>query len=134
MSTVNSIRWKAFVMLVTFTASFTVFCHCETVTTPAAACCKNSCCGDKKSDHDDGKKTQHNKDDHGCQGMQAVKLNLQDKQTATAIHMAPLPMVVLPMTQIASIRPSAEPKAQSPAWPDRHSPPDLLSLHQCFLI
>jgi hypothetical protein len=121
-------------MLVAFTASFTVFCHCETATTPAAPRCKNSCCGEKNADRDCGKKTEHKKDDHGCQGMQAVKFNLQDKQTATAIHMAPILMVVLPMIPIARVRQSAEPKSLSPAWPDRHSPPDLLLLHQCFLI
>ena len=116
------IRWKALIMLVSFAASFTVFCHCETAAAATVSCCKRSCCEKNK------------KDDHGCQGMQAVKLNLQDKQTATAIHMAPLPMVVLPMTQFARVRQLAGPKAQSPDRPDRHSPPDRQSLYQCFII
>lgn len=111
-------------MLVSFAASFTVFCHCETAAA-AAPCCQRSCCE---------KKPEQKKTDHGCQGMQAVKLNLQEKQMATAIHMAPIPMVVLPMTQIAHVRQLSEAKALSPAWPDRHSPPDRQSLYQCFLI
>ena len=110
-------------MLVSFAASFTVFCHCETAA--AASCCQRSCCE---------KKPEQKKTDHGCQGMQAVKFNLQDKQTAAAIHMAAIPMVVLPMTQIAHVRQLSEAKALSPAWPDRHSPPDRQSLYQCFLI
>jgi hypothetical protein len=75
------IRWKAFVMLVAFAASFTVFCHCEPV--EAASCCKRSCCEKKK------------KDDHGCQGMQAVKLNLQEKQAVAVFHVEAAPMVLV---------------------------------------
>jgi hypothetical protein len=33
----RTIRWKALIMLVSFTTSFTVFCHCETTATKAAA-------------------------------------------------------------------------------------------------
>jgi hypothetical protein len=113
-------RWKALIMLVSFTASFTVFCHCETVA-PAASCCQRSC-GEKKK-----------KDDHGCQGMQAVKLNLQDKQTAVAIHMAAIPVIILPTKTAQSIQlPDHQPIPQT--WPDRHSPPDRHSLYQCFVI
>jgi hypothetical protein len=117
------LRWKAFVMLVAFTASFTVFCHCETAA--AAAAPRHSCCC--------GQAKKEKKDDHGCQGMQAVKLNLQDKQTAVDIHMAALPVISLP-PQIT--RPTQLPDHQpiSRNWPDRHSPPDRQSLYQCFLI
>jgi hypothetical protein len=122
-------RWKALIMLVSFTASFTVFCHCETTAATASAsasCCQRSCgdkkCGDKKK-----------KDDHGCQGMQAVKLNLQDKQTAIAIHIAAIPVIILPTQTTPSIQlPDRQPIPQT--WPDRHSPPDRHSLYQCFLI
>ena len=114
------IQWKAVFMLVSFTASFTVFCHCETVA--AASCCQRSCCDKKKK-----------KDDHGCQGMQAVKLNLQAKQTAVAIHMAAIPVITLPTQSAPSIHlPDPQPKLQT--WPDRHSPPDRHSLYQCFII
>jgi hypothetical protein len=115
----STIQWKAFFMLVSFAASFTVFCHCETVA--AASCRQRSCCEKK------------NKDDHGCQGMQAVKFNLQDKQTAVAIHMAALPMISLPAQTAHSTRlPDHQPILRT--WPDRHSPPDRHSLYQCFLI
>jgi hypothetical protein len=118
-------------MLVSFTASFTVFCHCETVataTTTAAtpatpSCCQRSGC-EKKAPQ---------KDDHGCQGMQAVKLNLQDKQTAVAIHMAALPVIIL-TTQTAPSTQLPDHQAIVLTWPDRHSPPDRLSLYQCFMI
>jgi hypothetical protein len=116
-------RWKALIMLLSFTASFTVFCHCETAAaaTASASCCQRSC-GEKKK-----------KDDHGCQGMQAVKLNLQDKQAAVAIHMAAIPMILLPTQTAPSIHlPDRQPIPQT--WPDRHSPPDRHSLYQCFLI
>ena len=109
-------------MLVSFAASFTVFCHCETAT--AASCCQRSCCE---------KKPEQKKTDHGCQGMQAVKFNLQDKQTAAAIHMAALPVIILPTQVAQSIHlPDHQPIPQT--WRDRHSPPDRLSLHKCFQI
>ena len=109
-------------MLVSFAASFTVFCHCETAA--AASCCQRSCCE---------KKPEQKKTDHGCQGMQAVKFNLQDKQTAAAIHMAALPVIILP-TQVAQsiLLPGHQPTPQT--CRDRHSPPDRQSLYQCFLI
>ena len=122
MTKLRAVRWKAWIMLLSFTASFTVFCHCETMAPAvAASCCQRPCCEKKK------------KDDHGCQGMQAVKLNLQDKQTAVAIHMATLPVIILPTQTAPSIQlPDRQPILQH--WPDRHSPPDRHSLYQCFII
>ncbi len=65
--------------------------------------------------------------------MQAIKLNLQDKQIAIAIHMAALPIIMLtPQTAQSIELPDHKPLPHN--WPDRHSPPDRQSLYQCFLI
>jgi hypothetical protein len=113
------IQWKAFVMLVAFAASFTVFCHCETVV--AASCSQRSCCEKKK------------KDDHGCQGMQAVKLNLQEKQAVASFHLAALPMTLVERgvgKRNGALRPK---KVCSDSWAYELSP-NRQSLYQCFLI
>jgi hypothetical protein len=110
-------------MLVSFTASFTVFCHCETTAAAmtTASCCKRSCCEKKK------------KDDHGCQGMQAVKLNLQDKQAAAAFHLEVLPMVLVERgvdERVCTLRT----KHVYPDFLSYKLCPDRQSFYKCFLI
>jgi hypothetical protein len=104
-------------MLVSFAASFTVFCHCETAAAATASCCQRSCCEKKK------------KDDRGCQGMQAVKLNLQEKQAAPAFHLDALPMVVVERGIFALRR-----KIVYPDLLSYKLCPDRQSLYNCFLI
>jgi hypothetical protein len=117
------IQWKAFFMLVSFAASFTVFCHCETVASAAAtaSCCQRSCCEKKQ------------KDDHGCQGMQAVKLNLQDKQTTAAFHLEVLPMVLVDRGAEERDFALRSEKVYSVFWAYKLFP-DRQSLYQCFII
>jgi hypothetical protein len=107
-------------MLVSFTASFTVFCHCETVA--AASCCQRSCCEKKK------------KDDHGCQGMQAVKLNLREKQAVAIFHVEAAPMVLVERGVHEWVVGVRERKGYSEFWSYKHSPPNRQVLYQCFLI
>jgi hypothetical protein len=110
------IKWKVLIMLVSFTASFTVFCHCE----KASSCCE--------------KKTSQKKDDHGCQGMQAVKLNLQEKQAVAAFHLEALPMVLVERGTGGQVLCARAESGFSVFWSYKHSPPDRLALYQCFLI
>ena len=118
------IRWKALIMLVSFAASFTVFCHCETAAaaTATASCCQRPGCEKNKMD------------DHGCQGMQAVKLNLQDKQAAATFHLEALPMALMDRGVDDRVLAVRERKRFSAFWSYKHSPPDRQSFYQCFLI
>jgi hypothetical protein len=133
MPSLSSIQWKALSLLLTFSISFTVFCHCAgmaaaaAVTPAAPSCCHHVC----------QKKAPGQADDHGCQGMQAVKFNLLEKQTADPIHpaAAPLTALVLWIEQPVSIALIQTEKRKLPQqWSYKHSPPNLLSLYQCFLI
>jgi hypothetical protein len=116
-------------MLVSFAASFTVFCHCQTVATaaaaPGASCCKRSCCERKTPQ----------KGDRSCQGMQAVKLNLQDKQAVAAFHLQTLPMVLVERRgvdeRILTVRKGF---ASSAFWSYKYAPPDRHSFYKCFVI
>ncbi|WP_188931516.1 hypothetical protein [Puia dinghuensis] len=112
----RNIYWKALLMLVVFTANFTVFCHCATAA--KVHCC---CCDAKKS----GKSKP-------CHSHQAVKFNLLEKQIADQVQAAPLPVIelliqrpVLPLTELPAATTTSNP---------RHPPPDILALQQRFLI
>lgn len=127
MPKINAIQVKALFMLVTFTASFTVFCHCAKAAAAAAAtcCCKKMATGRKAGQ----------KDNRSCQGMQAVKLNLQEKQTADNILVAPAPLTALPVSpEPPGLILRRTENRQPQQWAYKHSPPDRLSLFQCFLI
>ena len=125
----SSIQWKALSLLLTFSISFTVFCHCAVAAVAPAtpSCCHHAC----------QKKAPGGADDHGCQGMQAVKFNLLEKQTADPIHPAatPLTALVLWSEQPVSIALIQTERRKLPQqWSYKHSPPNRLSLYQCFLI
>jgi hypothetical protein len=108
------IQWKALLLLVAFAANFTVFCHCA-----ANAAQPHSCC-EKKPPH------------QPCHGMQAVQFNLLEKQLADHIQLAPLPVIRL-IIQQPILQPPALPTPLATGCP-KHPPPDLLTLHQRFLI
>jgi len=114
-------------MLVTFSISFTVFCHCAATAAVAAPAHCPHC--HKKASKQPG--------DSGCQGMQAVKFNLLERQTADVIHASPAPLMALIARAECplSITFASTQRRQLPEpWSYKHSPPDRLSLYQCFLI
>lgn len=108
-------------MLVAFTASFTVFCHCEPAPIGMSSGCHRQCC-EKKAPAPS----------HGCQGMNAVRLNLQAKQTAAAIHAGVVPMMVIEWVGLTLDKEVV--KRFDEIWPNKDAPPDKLSLLQCFRI
>ncbi|HEV2479654.1 MAG TPA: hypothetical protein VGS79_08310 [Puia sp.] len=123
----SSIQWKALLMLMTFSVSFTVFCHCAAMAAVTAPAHCRHC----------RKKASKQQDDSGCRGMQAVKFHLLEKQTADPIHAAPAPLTALiaPAAYPGTIMLLPTEKRQRPQqWYYKHSPPDRLSLYQCFLI
>jgi hypothetical protein len=106
-------RYIAFLLLVAFTANFTVFCHCATAR-------KQSCCCEKTE-----KKSP-------CHSAQAVKFNLVEKQLADQIQAAPIPVV-----ERVILQPVVEaPRLPVAATPDQvhHPPPDILTLQHRLLI
>lgn len=100
-------------LLLAFTANFTVFCHC-------AKAQKHSCCCGKKE-----KKGP-------CNSVQAVKFNLVEKQLADAIEAAPVPVIQLilprPRTEAAKVlKPATSGNA-------KHPPPDIPVFQRRLLI
>jgi hypothetical protein len=134
MPRISSIQWKALLMLMSFTVSFTVFCHCAC--TAAAGALNTSSCGHHHSTCCK-KRSPKQSDKGGCQGMQAVRFNLLEKQTAEPVHPAPTPLTALVLwnEQPATIAlPQTEKRKLPQQWSYKHSPPNRLSLYQCFLI
>jgi hypothetical protein len=115
------IQWKALLMLVAFTANFTVFCHC------AANAAAHACCCEKKAPSKSPKSSPE-----GCNGMQAVKFNLLEKQVAAHIDLAPTPVFALPLPPLRLVT-APLPTRATTCWP-KHPPPDILVLQQRFLI
>ena len=77
MTKLKPIQWKALLMLVSFSVSFTLFCHCAAMAASAAPHCTHC-----------HKKSSKQGDESGCQGMQAIKFNLLEKQTVDHIQAA----------------------------------------------
>jgi hypothetical protein len=107
------IKWKAVIMLVSFAASFTVFCHCEKA---------SSCCEKKKTT------------DKGCQGTQAVKLNLQEKQAVAAFHVEAVAMMPAQRGTGGRVLGARVERGFAIFWSYKHSPPNRQSFYHCFLI
>jgi len=120
----RSIWWKALFMLVVFAANFLVFCHCAA--RAEAAVGHHSCCEKRRSGapkHSD------------CQGMQAVRFNLVEKQVASSVVMGELPVVVLDLAWVtAPVERPVEGFRRADWWASRYAPPDLQVLYQRFLI
>lgn len=132
MPRLSSIQWKALFLLVTFTASFSVFCHCECSAAIVAKAHHHSCCDKMSQTTAPEKKQQHG----DCQGMQAVRFHLLEKQAADHVHPAPAPLtaVVQWAEQPVKTLTQTEKRKLPQQWSYKHSPPNRLSLYQCFLI
>jgi hypothetical protein len=140
------IKLKALFMLTVFTANFYSVCHCKdmVVSHPALSQVshhheeKDTCCDDEKTEKNctDHHKPCNEKD--GCCGTHAVKFSLLEKQTAEQITLHPLFAVaftqhfIIPL-EIIPLSGNTEGKIEQ-EWLHKHSPPDLQSLYQRFLI
>ena len=122
MSLFRTIRWKALLMLTVFAANFLVVCHCSARAEGHACCVKK----EQKAPC---------KDDGGCTGTHAVKFNLAEKQAASKIEIDPYYALMYAPQPVLIAPPADEINYLCPQkWPPRYSPPDLLSLYQCYLI
>jgi hypothetical protein len=109
-------------MLTVFAANFLVVCHCS------ARAERHTCCVKKEQ-------KAPCKDDGGCTGTHAVKFNLTEKQASSKIQIDPLYAVMHAPQPVLIVSPAEEIFYPCPRKrPARYSPPDLLSLYQCFLI
>lgn len=145
-----AIKHKALFLLTVFAANFYSVCHCKDMAPshPALAHVrhhegkhhteKDACCGDdlqpqKTCAGDDCPCDENN----GCCGMHAVKWSLLEKQTADPISLHPVFFAaffghfIIPTDSTPSL--PSEGRIED-KWLHKHSPPDLQSLYQRFLI
>jgi hypothetical protein len=129
-------KWNALLMLTAFTANFAVFCHCNTAGIAAAATSSSPvhpCC-EKKAKSCAG--TPDPGSSSGCQGMQAMKFNLLEKQLTASIHPTAPPVtdVISDYAVLPAIPSTAKKTISHERGANKHAPPDLLALYQRFLI
>jgi hypothetical protein len=130
-------KWNALLMLTAFTANFAVFCHCNEARAEAAPAASSppvhSCC-EKTSKSCAG--TPDPASPLGCQGMQAMKFNLLEKQLTATIHPAAPPVisVIYAYVVLPAIPSTAKKTIPYECGANKHAPPDLLALYQRFLI
>lgn len=139
------IKLKTLFLLTVFTANFYCVCHCKDMTVSHPAFSRVSHHHEEKETCCDNEQTEKNCTDHhkpcgekdGCCGTHAVKFSLLEKQTvdpitfhpvffAAFIHHFIIPTNILPSRHSGG---RIEDK-----WLHKHSPPDLQSLYQRFLI
>lgn len=122
-------------MLVAFTVNYCVICHCAASAAPrgdrmghCSACCEKQ----------EGKVDRKGQAGHNdCQGMQAVKFNLLEKQVSSSITSGEQPVMLVSYgyTILAADRLALDKDRAIPdQWVYKHSPPDLQVLYQRFLI
>ena len=154
------IQLKALFLLTVFTANFYSVCHCQNTALTRhtlshanprhpqhqhkmSCCADNSApgktCPDQSAPAKTGpdQSTPCNKKD-GCCGTHAVKFSLLEKQAAAPISLHPLFAVALTHHFILPLDitlPSGPVEDRiDPQWQHKHSPPDLQSFYQRFLI
>lgn len=127
----KTIQGKALLLLITFVSNFFVVCHCQASEAPMAAHRHSCCCRENAST------TQHSHPDgNECPATHAVKFNLLEKQVASTFF-AGVPMVAdIAAHFIVAINGCSVLDGASfrKIYLYKHSPPDLQSLYQRFLI
>ena len=119
-------------MLVVFAANFLVFCHCAA---RAEACGRAHSCCEKKACAASRPMSPESSKHSDCQGMQAVRFNLVEKQVSASIGTGELPVVVLSLFPImVAVSRTDDGFRRMDWWIYKYSPPDLQVLYQRFLI
>ena len=116
-------------MLVVFAANFLIFCHCAARAEGRHhSCCEKMECGAASAR---GKAPKHS----GCQGMQAVRFNLVEKQVASSIAPGEIPVILLTFAPVVvPVAPVKEGFRHGGWRAYPYAPPDLQVLYQRFLI
>ncbi len=141
-----TIRFKAFFLLTLFTANFYSICHCRQLTVTRHALShdshkqKKSCCCYEAPHADKTCANQHKpcNEKDGCGATHAVKFSLLEKQAVGPITLHPLSAVAFTnhfITPLDIFPHSGNSEDHiGHEWQHKHSPPDLQSLYQRFLI
>jgi hypothetical protein len=133
-------KLKALLMLVVFTANFYTVCHCTPIVaaspTPAAAH-QPGCCMRHSFSAPAEKRPCNGKND--CCKTHSIKFNLLEKETAAAVtvHLAPVETFFAPNRSASFATMLFRESIQGPDLRQRYRyipPPNLLTLHQRFLI
>jgi hypothetical protein len=131
MSGFTTIQGKAFLLLITFVSNFFVVCHCQANEAPAGPHRHSCCCRENAAT------TQHtHHDGNECPATHAVKFNLTEKQV-TSTFFAGAPMIAVVDGHFIVAVNGGLAVDKSPVrkiYFYKHSPPDLQSLYQRFLI
>jgi len=148
MSNLIAIKLKALFMLTVFAANFYNICHCRHMVIsnsnlPVFNGIKGheetqDCDGDHCSDKTCTDNHKPCNEKNGCCGTHAIKFSLLEKQVAEQITLHPLFAVAFTQHFIISIdiiplSGNTEGRIEQ-EWLHKHSPPDLQSLYQRFLI
>ncbi len=146
-----AIKLKALFLLTVFTANFYSVCHCKDMAPSRPALAqrashhdgkhheeKDDCCRDDIQSPKDCSDHHCPRDEkNGCCGTHAVKWSLLEKQAAYPISSYPVFFAafthhfIIPTDLTLSL--PSKGKIQD-KWLHKHSPPDLQSLYQRFLI
>ena len=129
MAIFSHIKLKALFMLTVFTVNLYAICHChhnaahqaKTVIAHCSHCHKEA---PAKEDND------------GCCGTHAVQFNHLDKMAVKGIAVATPPAqdLVQPIQFSVPALDYTATRSVIVDWQQKHIPPDLLSLHQCYRI
>jgi hypothetical protein len=127
----KTIQGKALLLLITFVSNFFVVCHCQAQDAPAVAHRHSCCCGKAAT-------AQHpsSHEDNDCPATHAVKFNLLEKQVASTFFAGARMVAIVAGHLIVAVN-SDFAKDETPfrkIYFYKHSPPDLQSLYQRFLI
>lgn len=124
-----TIRIKALLLLVIFTANFVVFCPCSAAvdrTSSAPMRMKGHCCCCK---------TRPAGERNDCRGMQAIRFSLMAKKVAAAVQAGMVSSAAV--ARIYNVQPFVIRTLRPlPAFPDHppHPPSDLHAFYQRYLI
>jgi hypothetical protein len=138
-----AIKLKSFFLLTIFIANFYSVCRCKHMAVSQLSHHeqkhheKDECCDDEQIEKTCAGHHKPCSEKDGCCGTHAIKFSLLEKQTAEPITFHPaffaafIHHFIIP-TDISPSIPS-EGKIEA-KWLHKHSPPDLQSLYQRFLI
>jgi hypothetical protein len=127
----KTIQGKALLLLITFVSNFFVVCHCSAHEAPAVTPRHSCCCRENASTLPHS----HHEGDE-CPATHSVKFNLLEKQVASTFF-AGAPMVAVIAGRFVVAVNSGLAMSETPfrkIYLYKHSPPDLQSLHQRYLI
>jgi len=127
----KTIQGKALLLLITFVSNFFVVCHCQASEMPMASHRHSCCCKENTSVVPP---SHHGSDE--CPATHSVKFNLLEKQVAPTFLAGAPTVAMIAGHFVLAVRRGFVVNESSfrRIYFYKHSPPDLPSLYQRFLI